>query len=88
MQSHAPSERVSDHVRPVQSQVVDQRGDVIGHEAQVDRPVDVCGPPVALEVHEDDLVVVRQGGQHRSVRLPETSLPWSRIIGWPVPWTS
>ena len=47
---HAAAERVADDVRPVEPEVVDERRDVVGHEPDVDRPVDVGGPAVALEV--------------------------------------
>jgi hypothetical protein len=55
------TERVADDVRPVEAEVVDERGDVIGHEPDVQRPVDVGGARVALQVGEDDGVVLGQG---------------------------
>ena len=63
MQRDAAAERVADDVRPVEPEVVDQRGDVVGHELDVERPVDVGGAPVPLQVGCDDLVVVGERGQ-------------------------
>ena len=54
------AERVADDVRLVEPEVVDERRDVVGHEPDVDRPVDVGGPAVALEVDGDHLVVSRR----------------------------
>ena len=49
---HPAAERVADDVRLLEPEVVDERGDVVGHEPDVDRPIDVGGAPVALEVGE------------------------------------
>ena len=46
----AAAERVADEVRLVEPEVVDERRDVVGHEPDVDRPIDVGGAAVALEV--------------------------------------
>ena len=62
LQRHPAAEGEADHIRLPQAEVVDQRGDVAGHQAHVQRPVDVGGPAVPLQVDEDDLVVVGQGG--------------------------
>ena len=35
----------------------DERGDVVGHESHVHRPIDVRGTAVSLKVHGDYLVV-------------------------------
>jgi hypothetical protein len=53
----------------VQLEVVDKRCDVIGHQPHVDRPVDVGGPAMPLQVHRDDLVVLGQRGQDRPEHL-------------------
>jgi len=42
--------------------VVDEGRDVIGHEPDIERSVDVGGAAVALQVHGDDLVAFGQGG--------------------------
>ena len=49
--------------------MVDERRDVVGHEPDVDRPVDVGGPAVPLQVGGDDLVVLGQRGQDRPEHL-------------------
>ena len=49
--------------------MVDERGDVVGHQPHVERPVDVGGPAVPLQVDDDDLVVVGQGGKDRPEHL-------------------
>jgi hypothetical protein len=49
--------------------VVDERRDVIGHEPHVERSVDVGGAAVALEVDDDDLVALGQGGKGRPEHL-------------------
>ena len=59
------AERVADEVRLLEPEVVDQGRDVVGHEPDVDRPIDVCGAAVPLEVDRDDLVAL---GQHREDR--------------------
>jgi len=40
--------------------VVDQGGDVVGHGPDVERPVDIRGPPMPLQVWNDDAVVRRE----------------------------
>ena len=83
---HPAAERVADDVGLLEPEVVDERRDVVGHEPDVDRPIDVGGPAVALEVDRDDLVVLRQGREDRPEHLarPEPAveqdhrpaLPW------------
>jgi hypothetical protein len=68
-QRHPAAERVAHHVGLVQPEVGDERGDVIGHQPHVDRPVDVGGPAVPLQVHGDDLVPLRQRGKDRPEHL-------------------
>jgi hypothetical protein len=51
------AERITDEVRLVEPEVVDERGDVVGHEPDVDRPIDVGRSAVTLEVDGDHLVV-------------------------------
>ena len=46
----AAAERVADDVRLLEPEVVDERRDVVGHEPDVDRPVDVGRAAVPLEV--------------------------------------
>jgi hypothetical protein len=60
------AERVAHDVRPVQVEVIDKRGDVVGHETEIERPVDVRGSAVPLQVDRDDLVVVGKSGQDRA----------------------
>ncbi len=40
--------------------VIDERGDVVRHQTDVDRSIDVGGPTMPLEVHSDDLVALGQ----------------------------
>src|SRR2546421_4666555 len=56
LQRHPAPERVAPHVGLVEPEMVDERRDVVGHEAHLDGPVDVRGAPVALQVDRDDLV--------------------------------
>ena len=46
-----------------------RRGDVVGHEPEVDRPIDVGGPAVRLEVGRDDLVLLCQRREGRPEHL-------------------
>ena len=68
-QRDAAAERVADDVRLLQPEVVDEGRDVVGHEPDVDRPIDVGGAPVPLEVDRDDLVALRQRGEDRPEHL-------------------
>jgi hypothetical protein len=68
--------------------VVDERGDVIGHEPDVKRSVDVGGAAVALQVDDDDLVAFGQRGKGRPEHLARVEPAGSRIIGRPAPWVS
>ena len=65
----AATERVADHVRLAQPEVPDQGRDVVAHQAHVDRPVDIGGPPVALEVGDDHQVAGRERRQQRPEHL-------------------
>jgi hypothetical protein len=49
--------------------VFDERHDVIGHEPDVDRPVDVGRPAVPLQVDRDDLVALGQRRKDRPENL-------------------
>ena len=44
----AAAERVAHDVGLLEPEVADQGGDVVGHEPNVDRPIDVGCPPVSL----------------------------------------
>ena len=52
------AERVADDVGLVEPEVIDERRDVVRHEPRVDGSVDVGRPAVALEVGDDDPVVL------------------------------
>ena len=56
LERDAAAERVADEVGLVEPEVVDEGGDVVAHRDDAQRPVDVGGPPVALEVGGDDPV--------------------------------
>jgi hypothetical protein len=73
-QGHPAAERVAHHVRLAGPEVIDQRRDVIGHEPDVERPVDVGGPAVPLQVDGDDLVALRQCGQDGPESVADTVL--------------
>src|SRR5438045_1668886 len=64
------TERVAHHVRPVQLQVFDERGDVVGHELRLERSIDVGRTAVALQIDGDDLPTLRErrqvGTKHRA----------------------
>jgi hypothetical protein len=49
--------------------VVDERGDVVSHQPEVDQPVDVGGTAVPLQVECDDLVALGQRGRCGCVAL-------------------
>ena len=65
----AATERIADQVRLVEPEVVDERRDVVGHEPDVERAIDVGRPAVTLEIDRDDLVVRGEGGQGRPEHL-------------------
>src|SRR2546426_12654577 len=44
--------------------MVDKGGDVIGHQPDVDWSIDVSGTAMSLQVGGNDLVALRQLGQH------------------------
>ena len=68
-QRNAAAERIADDVGLLQPEVVDERRDVVGHQLDVDRPVDVRRAPVPLEVDGDDLMALRQRGERRPEHL-------------------
>ena len=85
----AATERIAHDVRPAQPEMADQRRDVVAHQADVDRPVDVGGPAVALEVGDDHLVARRPASGSSGPNIsPDPSPPWSRTSGRPVPCVS
>ena len=63
------AERVAHEVRLLQPQVVDEGRGVVGHESDVDRPVDVGGTAVPLEVGPDDLMALGESGDDRLEHL-------------------
>ena len=69
VERHPAAERVAHDVRLVEPEVVDEGGDVVGHEPHVDRPIDVGGTAVTLHVGRDDLVALRKGRQDRPEHL-------------------
>jgi len=69
VERHPSAERVAHEVRPVQPEVVDECGDVVGHEPDVERSVDVGRAAVPLQVDGDDLVPLRQPGKERPEHL-------------------
>jgi hypothetical protein len=69
LQRHPAAQGVAHHVRLVQLEMPDERGDVVGHQPHVERPVDVGGPAMPLQVDGDDLVAPGQRGQDRPEHL-------------------
>ncbi len=69
VECHAAAERIAHDVGPVQPEVVDKGRDVVGDEPQLDRPVDVGGAAVTLQVDRDDLMVFRQRWKYRPEHL-------------------
>ena len=65
----AAAERVADEVGLLEPEVVDEGRDVVGHEPDVDRPIDVGGAAVPLEVDRDDLVALGQRREDRPEHL-------------------
>ena len=63
------AEGVTDNVGLVQLQMVDERGDVVGHEPDVDRPINVSRTTVSLKVDDNHLVLLRELGEGRSEHL-------------------
>src|SRR5947208_14070969 len=49
--------------------MVDERGDVVGHEADVYRSIDVSGTAMSLQVDGDDLVALCEHWQNRPEHL-------------------
>ena len=73
----------------LEPEMADQRRDVVGHQPDVDRPVDVGGPAVALEV--DGTMtwwLAASAGSTGPNISPDPSPPWSRTSGRPAPWVS
>jgi hypothetical protein len=68
-------------------QVADQRRDVVGHQPDVERPVDVGGPSVALEIDGDDLVV-RGVERHDGLEIDPDPSAVEGTSGRPSPWIS
>ena len=68
-QCNAAAEGVADDVWLLEPEVVDEGHDVVGHESDVDRPIDVRGAPMSLEVDRDHLVPFRQRWEHRPEHL-------------------
>jgi hypothetical protein len=59
------AERVAEDVRSVEAEMADERGDVVGHEPDVDRTVDVRRPAVTLEIDDDRLAALGERRQDR-----------------------
>ena len=59
-EGHAPAKRVADEIDLPELQVLDQRGDVAGHQLRTERPIDVGCASVTLEIGDDDLMSRRE----------------------------
>jgi hypothetical protein len=56
---------VTEDVRAVDAEVIQQAGDVAGERRRGDLPVDVRGTAVTLHLHPDQLVCASQGRDER-----------------------
>jgi hypothetical protein len=65
--------------------MVDEGRDVVGHESDVDRPIDVDGTAVPLEVGRDDLVALGEGGDDRFEHLARAEPAVEQDDWWPGP---
>ena len=76
MERHASPERVADHVRLLEPKLVDEAGDVVRHQPDVEWPIDVSRTAMALQVDCDDLVPLRELRQNRRVHIarPESAV--------------
>ena len=54
LHGHAGPQAVSDQIGPGQAEMVEQRGDVVGEQLVPQRPADVAGVPVTLQLDGDD----------------------------------
>ena len=80
LERDAAAERVAHDVGLLEPQVPDQRRDVVGHEPDVDRPVDVGGSAVSLEIDCDHLALSGECRQERPEHLtgPEPAMEQDR----------
>src|SRR5207253_3190404 len=66
----AAAQRVAHDVGPLELEVLDERGDVFGHQLGADRSIDVGRSAVSLQVRGDDLTALRErrkvGAEHRN----------------------
>jgi hypothetical protein len=86
--ANLPAERVAHDVGPLEAEVVEQPGDVVGHELGTQRPVDVGGPAVTLQVDGDDAPAAASSGSIGANIAPAPIPPCSRISGSPEPCSS
>src|SRR5439155_20886001 len=64
LQRHAAVERIAHDVGGCETQVLDQGGDVVGHQRDAQGAIDVSRAPVALQVDGDHLAAL---GERREV---------------------
>ena len=65
----AAAQRVAHEVRLLEPEVLDEGRDVVGHQLDADRPVDVRRPPMPLQVDGDHLVALGERRQDRPEHL-------------------
>ena len=61
-EGHASAERIAHEIDLPDLQVLDQRGDVAGHQLRSERPIDVGCAAMTLQIGDDDLVSLRERG--------------------------
>src|SRR5258706_11057 len=65
LQTNPATKRKAHDVGVLEAEVLDEYGDIVGHRLEAQRPVDVGGAPVALQVDGDDLPPSGKNGQDR-----------------------
>jgi hypothetical protein len=85
VERHSTAERVAHEVRTVEPEVVDQCGDVVGHEPDVNGSIDVAVRPCPCKSTATTWWSSAGTGRTGPNISPDPSPPWSRIIGRPLP---
>ena len=84
-QGDAAAQRVAHDVGLFDPQMLDQGGDVVSHQLEAQRAIDVGGAPMGLQIDGDHLPVLGEGWQHLAEHLDPPTPPCSRISGSPAP---
>ena len=65
-QRDAAAERIAHDIGLREPELLDERGDIVGHRLVGERAVDIGGAPVPLQIDSDDLAPRRELRQHRT----------------------